>query len=177
MSVKVNSSRVLHKGKIYDLIRENITLRNGVTTDVDLIRHPGATAIVPILGKNKVIMIKQYRHSIGDYILEIPAGTCEPGEEPVLCAKRELTEETGYVADRLEKLGEIVTVPGYSDERMHIFLATDLKKDTQNLDEDEMIEVIHVPFDKVTEMIRVGHIQDSKTISGVFLASHYLMVS
>ncbi len=175
MSVKVNSRRVLHKGKIYDLIRENITLNNGVTTDVDMIRHPGATAIVPILGKNEVIMIKQYRHSIGDYILEIPAGTCEPGEAPVLCAKRELTEETGYAADSLEKLGEIVTVPGYSDERIHIFLATDLKKDIQKLDEDEIIEVIHVPFDKVIEMIRGGHIQDSKTISGVFLASHKLI--
>jgi len=121
MSAKVNKSVTIHQGRIFKIVKENITLANGVSSDMDIIRHPGASAIIPLSDKNTIILIKQYRHAIGNYIWEIPAGTLDHDEPPIECAKRELIEETGYSANQWQKLGEIISVPGYSDERIHIF--------------------------------------------------------
>ncbi|MCP4112487.1 MAG: NUDIX hydrolase [Desulfobacteraceae bacterium] len=153
---------------------ENITLSNGVTVDIDILRHPGASAIVPLSEKNTVILIRQYRHAVGDYIWEIPAGTLNPGELPIACAKRELVEETGFSAREFQKLGEITPVPGYSDERIHIFLGTGLEPAEQNLDMDELLNVHEIEFDETIEMIRNGDIQDCKTISGLYMARDLL---
>lgn len=168
MSVKVNTRVTRHQGRVFTLLTENITLENGVTVDIDLIRHPGAAAIVPFYDKETVILIRQYRHAVGGYIWEIPAGTLDPSESPISCAKRELIEETGFSADTWQKLGEITPVPGYSDERIHIFLARDLSPAEQNLDKDEVLKVHKVRLDRAMEMIRKGEIQDSKTINGLF---------
>lgn len=138
MSATINSSKTVHTGRVFTLAVDNITLSNGITIDIDVIRHPGASAIVPLMSANTAILIKQYRYAAGGYIWEIPAGTLNPGESPLECAKRELVEETGYSSDKLEKLTEIVPVPGYSDERIHIYLATGLEKAVQNLDKDEI---------------------------------------
>jgi len=174
MCAKINNRKTLHQSRVFTLISENITLSNGVTTDLVIIRHPGASAIIPITAGNRVVMIHQYRHAVGGYIWEIPAGTFNAGEAPIVCAKRELIEETGYSAGSWQKLGEIIPVPGYSDERIHMFLADDLMPAVQNLDSDEMLDVHQIRFDDAMDMIRKGEIQDSKTISGLFMARQHL---
>jgi len=155
-------------------VRENVTLENGTTTDLEFIEHPGATAIIPFLDDKRIVLLKQYRHALKKYIWEIPAGTLDPQEEIISCAKRELIEETGYSAGQWHRLGEITPVPGYSNERIHIFLATELQPADQNLDEDEVIQVQALDFLKAFEMIGDGEIQDAKSIAGLFLASQWL---
>jgi ADP-ribose pyrophosphatase len=167
---KVNAVQPIHAGRVFELRKENITLPNGITLDIDIIRHPGASAIVPIAVDGGVILIRQYRHAVGGFIWEIPAGTLNRGETPLACARRELVEETGFSAEVFHKLGEIVPVPGYSDERIHIFLANGLLPAKQNLDRDELLEVNEVPFDEAIHMIRRGEIVDGKTIAGLLLA-------
>jgi len=175
MSAKINKQTQLHHGRVFSMVKENITLDNNVTIDIDIIRHPGASAIVPLSDNNMVILIKQYRHAIGGYIWEIPAGTLNKNEDPLECAKRELTEETGFKADVFQKLGEITPVPGYSDERIHLFLATGLTPAKQNLDADEILKVHEIPLDEVMKMINKGEIQDGKTICGMFMAQNILL--
>jgi ADP-ribose pyrophosphatase len=174
MTTTINSRTSLHRGRVFNLIRENVTLDNGVTTDMEFVEHPGATAIIPMLNESRVLLLKQYRHSLREYIWEIPAGTLDPQESIMNCAKRELIEETGYSAHQWQKLGEITPVPGYSDERIHIFLATDLQPAEQNLDTDEIINVHDVGFSEAIEMIEKGEIQDAKSIAGLFLALNWL---
>ena len=170
MTARINDRQILHRGRVYNLIRENVTLDNGVTTDMEYIEHPGATAIIPMFSDSRVLLLKQYRHSLREYIWEIPAGTLDPEEEILECAQRELIEETGYSADQWQKLGEITPLPGYSDERLHIFLATDLQPAEQDLDRDEIIHVHKVNFSDAIEMIESGNIQDAKTIAGLLIA-------
>jgi ADP-ribose pyrophosphatase len=174
MSVKVNNSDVIHEGRVFKLIKENITLQNGVTINLEIIRHPGAAAIVPLFSNHTVILIKQYRHAIGDFIWEIPAGTLSQSETPLQCAKRELIEETGFSADAWKELGRITPVPGYSDELIHIFMATHLAPAKQKLDKDEILNVHKVKLDDAMKMIYKGKIQDSKTISALFIVTHWL---
>ena len=174
MSLKVNNRTIVYHGKIFELIRENITLENGTTTDVEFIEHPGATAIIPFLDDTRLVLLKQYRHALKKYIWEIPAGTLDPQEKIIGCAKRELIEETGYSAGHWHKLGEITPVPGYSNERIHIYLATKLQPAEQHLDADEVIQVQEVEFKDALEMIGKGIIQDAKSIAGLFMASAWL---
>ncbi|MCG6880465.1 MAG: NUDIX hydrolase [Deltaproteobacteria bacterium] len=155
-------------------MRENVTLENGVVAEIDVIRHPGASAIVPVLRPNTLLMIKQYRHAAGGFIWEIPAGTMDTGESPLACAKRELIEETGFSAENWITLGEITPLPAYSDERIHIFGATNLTPEKQHLDQDEILEVHEVPFDDALSMVRDNQIQDAKTISALFLANLHM---
>ena len=115
MSVKVHKITELYKGKIFDVALEEVTLPNGMVKNREVVRHPGAAAMVPILDDGKVALIKQYRHAVGEYLWEIPAGTLEPDEDPIACAHRELVEETGYEANRLEELAQILPAPGYTD--------------------------------------------------------------
>jgi ADP-ribose pyrophosphatase len=170
MTAKINDRKIIHQGRVFKLIRENVTLDNGVTTDFEFVAHPGATAIVPMISDARVLLLKQYRHSLREYIWEIPAGTLDPQESVIDCAKRELIEETGYSAKKWEKLGSFTPVPGYSDERIHIYLAADLQPARQNLDKDEIINVHEVDLSEAMEMIEKGEIQDAKSITGLFLA-------
>jgi len=164
----------LHKGRVFSLVTENITLKNGVTVDVDVIRHPGAAAIVALHDAERVILIKQYRHALRDCIWEIPAGTLDADESPLQCAQRELTEETGYRAADWHRLGEIVPVPGYSNERVHIFAASNLAPATQSLDRDELLEVHLLSLAEVENMIAKGLITDGKTLAGLFMTLRWL---
>ena len=170
MAVKVNHKHSIHKGRVFVLERENVTLPNDVTIDIDVIRHPGAAAIVPLTTDGRVVMIRQYRHAVGGYIWEIPAGTLDAGEAPGDCARRELAEETGFRADEWETMGQIVPVPGYSDERIHLFLARHLSPTHQNLDHDEVLNVQPLSWRKALEMIDTGEIIDGKTICALLLA-------
>jgi 8-oxo-dGTP pyrophosphatase MutT (NUDIX family) len=174
MSATINRSATLHKGRVFSLVNENYTLENGVTSEMDFIQHPGAAAMVPLLNNQEVVLIKQYRHAIREFIWEIPAGTLDAGESPLNCARRELVEETGYSADEWHQLATITPLPGCSDERIHIFLASDLKPAEQHLDDDEMLNVHTVKFNAALQMILAGEISDGKTISGLFLASNWL---
>ena len=174
MSAKINNRITIYEGRVFELVRENVTLENGTTTDVEYIEHPGAAAMVPFWDDNRIVLLKQYRHALKSYIWEIPAGTLDPREEIIDCAKRELVEETGYSAGQWHKLGEITPVPGYSDERIHIYLARQLQPAAQDLDADEVIQVQKVDFSKALEMIGKGEIQDAKSIAGLFMASSWL---
>lgn len=174
MAVKVNQRTPIHRGRVFRLVRENVTLDNGTTTDLDYVEHPGAAAIVPLLNSNEVVLVRQYRHALKQYIWEIPAGTLDPGEPVMDCARRELAEEVGYAASEWHKLGEITPVPGYSDERIHLFLATGLTVADQHLDADEVLAVHRMPLADAIAMIGRGEIQDSKSICGLLLTQHRL---
>lgn len=166
-----NRSTLIRKGRVFDFYAENVTLPNGVTLEMEIIRHPGAAAIVPLMDDHTVLLLKQYRHAVGGFIWEIPAGTLDPGEKPLVCAQRELAEETGYAARHFEKLAEVTPLPAYSDERIHLFLATDLFKASQNLDADELLSVHRVDLDQAVQMIAAGEIQDVKTIAALHLTA------
>ena len=170
-----NRSALICQGRVFDLYAENITLPNGVTLEMEIIRHPGAAAIVPVTKDGLVLLLQQYRHAVGGFIWEIPAGTLEPGEDAQRCARRELIEETGYCAGSFDKLTELTPLPAYSDERIHIYLATDLVPSTQRLNDDEIISVHPFGFNEALDMIARGEIQDAKTIAGLHLAARRLM--
>jgi ADP-ribose pyrophosphatase len=174
MTTKMNNRVTLHTGRTFQFVVENVTFENGTTVDLEIVRHPGAAAIVPFVRKDTLILIKQYRHAVGDFIWEIPAGTLAPRESPIECAKRELTEETGYFARKWEKLGEITPVPGYSDERIYLYMADHLMPAEQHLDTDEILDVHEVDLMDAANMVYQGKIQDSKSISGLFLALNKL---
>jgi ADP-ribose pyrophosphatase len=170
MPFKVNQRHTIRRGRVFDITVENVTLTNGVTIDLEILRHPGAAAIVPLLADNRVVMLKQYRHAAGQFMWEIPAGTLNSDEAPLVCAQRELVEETGYRAAAWETMGAVTPVPGYSDEKIHLYLARDLTPAAQNLDPDEILEVHPLPLEEVVAMITDGRIHDAKTIAGIFLA-------
>jgi ADP-ribose pyrophosphatase len=171
MSVEVQEITNIYNGKIFDVLVEKVTLPNGAIKKREVVRHPGAAAMVPLLDDGNVILVKQYRHAVGGYIWEIPAGTLEPDEDAMTCAQRELIEEIGYEAGQLEKITEILPAPGYTDERIQIFLATGLSSAQQRLEDDEVLDVESVPLENAVEMIRSGGIQDAKSIVGLLLTS------
>ena len=174
MTAIIKNHHTIYDGRVFKLVRENVTLENGTTTDMEFIEHPGAAAVIPFLDDGRILLLKQYRHALKKDIWEIPAGTLDPHEKIIDCAKRELIEETGYSASGWHKLGEITPVPGYSNERIHIYLATKLKPAEQHLDADEVIQVQEVDFKDAFDMIGNGEIQDAKSIAGLLMASAWL---
>ena len=165
-------NRNIYKGRIVNLNLETVTLPNGATVELEVIHHPGAAATVPMKDERTVILIRQYRHAVGGYIYEIPAGKLHPGEDPRDCANRELEEEIGYKAGVLEHVTSAYTTPGFTDEVIHIYKAMQLQKGTQDLGHDEVLEIAEFPLEKTMTMIREGVIKDAKTIVG--LQSVYL---
>jgi len=163
-----------YQGKLFSFVSEDVTLPNGSRTELAMVRHPGSTAVVPLFDDNTVLMERQYRHAVQAYLLEIPAGTMEPGELPQACAARELEEETGYAAEEFVELSQVLILPSYSDEKIFVYLARGLKPSNQNLDKDEIIEVVKYPFDKALDMIGDGHISDALTILSLQMAWLYL---
>ena len=163
----VDHSRRIFKGRVVTLDIDTVTLPNGATIELEMIHHPGAAAVVPMKDDGTVILIRQYRHAAGGYIYEIPAGKLHPGEDPKLCAARELQEEIGYRADSLELLASILTTPGFTDEVIHIYKGTGLTKGKQDLDHDEVIEIVELPLEKALAQIIDGTIRDGKTIVGL----------
>jgi ADP-ribose diphosphatase len=164
--------KTIFKGKVVTLNLETVTLPNGATVELEVVRHPGAAAIVPMRDERTVILIRQFRLAAGGFIYEIPAGKLFLGEDPRLCAERELEEEIGYRAGKIERLETFFTAPGFTDEVMHLFLATGLTKTKQNLDHDEVLEVIEMQLEEAIARVRDGTIRDAKTIVG--LQSVYL---
>ena len=164
--------RQIYKGRIVDLRVERVTLPNGAAVDLELMHHPGASAVVAADDQNRIVLIRQYRHAAGGYIWELPAGVLAPDEPPEACAARELTEETGVVARELCHLGTILTSPGFCDERIHLFLARGLTDGDHAREFDEAIaEIARVPLADALARVRDGDIVDGKTIAGLHLAA------
>jgi len=160
-------SKNIYTGKIITLNIDTVTLPNGVTIDLEMVRHPGAAAIVPLKDDGTVVLIRQFRHAAGGFIYEVPAGKLHSGEDPMACAARELEEEIGYRAGTLELLSSIFTAPGFTDEVIHIYKATDMTTGQQQLDRDEVLEVIEMPLQEAIDKIRTGMIRDAKTMVGL----------
>ncbi len=157
----------IYRGRVVNLNVETVTLPNGATVELEIIHHPGAAAVVPMKDEDTVLLIRQYRHAAGGYILEIPAGTLKPNEDPRDCAARELEEEIGLRASEFEPMITFFTTPGFTDEVIHIFKATGLTPGTQKLDHDEVLEVIELPLERAIGQIEDGTIRDGKTIIGL----------
>ncbi len=160
---------------VVDLGVETATLPNDVTVDLAIVRHPGACAIVALDDDGAVATMRQYRHAIGGYLMEVPAGCRDSGESALQCAERELGEEAGLSALRWDHLGSIVTIPSFCDERIELFLARDLSEVPRKLDHDEVIgQVERVKLSEALAMIRRGEIIDAKTIAALHHAAAFL---
>ena len=139
------TTKRMYSGKVLTLNLDTVVLPNGRTTELEILRHPGASAVVPLKKDGRVVLIRQLRHAAGGFIYEIPAGKLDPQEDPRNCAARELEEEVGYRAGHLELLASIWTAPGFTDEVIHIFQGTNLEVGKQNLDQDEVLEIVEWP--------------------------------
>ena len=173
MHHKLKKREIVHKGVVFDLIVDHIEYPSGNGSVREVAQHPGGAVVVPVFDNGDVLMIRQFRYPIGKIIYELPAGKLDPDEEPELCARRELEEETGYRADAYEKLTAFYTTPGFCTEKLHIYLATELTKleSGQNLEEgEESITVERIPLQQTLDMIEAEKIVDGKTIVGLFLA-------
>ncbi|MEM8960471.1 MAG: NUDIX hydrolase [Acidobacteriota bacterium] len=159
--------RPIYRGKVVHLAVESIRLPGGVEVDLEVIRHPGASAVVPIDDQGRVVLVRQYRHAAGGWLLEVPAGKLDPGEDPVDCARRETEEETGFSPGNLESLGPIYTTPGFADEKIWLFLATDLQPSHQRLEDDELLEVELLPWPEAVAAARDGDLIDGKTVTAI----------
>ena len=162
--------RPIYQGRIVDLGLETATLPDGRTVELEVIRHPGAAAVVPLHADGTVTLVHQHRHAGGGMHIEVPAGVLEPGEPPEACAARELAEEVQLTAEHLRPLGAIHTTPGFTDERIWLFAATGLSPADARPEADEYIEVLRIPTAEALAMVADGRITDGKTICALHLA-------
>jgi len=164
---KLIESKVLYQGKVFRLQRDTVIEPGGVRVERDIIEHPGSVVVLPIFSDGRVLLIRQYRHSVGEFLWELVAGRKEPNETPATAARRELIEETGYTAKRLRKLMRIVPTPGFVNEWMWIFAAEGLKEGTAQPEEDEKITPRIFTLKQVDTMIQRGTLRDAKSICGL----------
>ena len=173
------SSRLIHDGRVVHLSVDRVRFPDGKEGELELIRHRGASAVVPLLGDPQgpdpeVVLVHQYRYAAGGFVYEIPAGLPHDGEDWESCARRELEEETGYTGETFTSLTHFFTTPGFTNEVIHLFLATGLAEGRIQRDEDEYIEVVKLPFSTVRAMIREGEIRDGKTLTGLLYVDRFL---
>lgn len=167
------SSEVKFDGKLIQ-VTYDIADVNGKDAWREVVHHPGATAIVAVTGDNKIVMERQFRYALQQSLLEVPAGKLDPNEEPIVCAKRELAEETGYRAAQWTSLGTIATSPGFCNEVLHLYLAKDLTMGETNWDPDEYVELEYYTLPELLEAIQNEKIKDSKSLAALMLAMPYL---
>jgi len=173
-------SKRIHTGRIINLDVDTVRFPDGSTGQLEMIRHPGAAAVVPFLSDPRgpdptILLIEQFRHAADGNLLEIPAGRLDKGEDPADCARRELLEEVGVTAGRLERLTTIWTTPGFTDERIHLFWASDLKSGQHAREADEFIEVTPKPLSDVLTLIREGRICDAKTVLAILYVAGFVL--
>lgn len=174
------SSRAVHDGRVVKLSVDTVRFPDGSTGELEMIRHPGASAVLPVVGSlddpdPEVLVLRQYRYAAGGHIYEVSAGLPEgPDESWERCAHRELEEETGFRAKRMTPMTRIFTTPGFTDEVIRLFVAEGLERGEANLDEDEFVEVLRLPFSEVVEMVRRGDITDCKTVATVLYAAMFV---
>lgn len=169
---KCISQEIIYKGKIINVRLDTVLLPNGRTATREVVHHPGAVGIIACLGEH-ILMVRQYRYALAKETLEIPAGKIDPGEKPEKCAVRELREETGYEGN-MQFLGVFHTSPGFADEIIYLYLATNLKWSPLKADEDEFLGVIKVPWAEAVRMVTTNQIQDAKSVLGILLAQKVL---
>ena len=159
----------IYDGKIIRVVRLTVSLDDGREATRELVCHPGGSAIVALDAANEIVLVRQFRIAMGSTMLELPAGKLDKGEDPLVCAKRELCEETGYMATEWSKIGEYISSPGFCDEVIHLYLARAGEQIAQHLDEDERIELVRMPLEKAVQMIVDGEIKDGKTVCGILI--------
>jgi ADP-ribose pyrophosphatase len=167
---KILNSQKVFEGRVFNVTVDTVS-EGELTYQREVVHHNGSAVIVPIFDDGTVALVKQYRHPAVRYVLEAPAGTLAKGERPEIGAARELKEELGLVAARLEKLSEFFVSPGFCEEKMWVYLATELSQGEQALEADEILEVVRLPIADALEMITSGEIEDAKTIIGLILAA------
>ena len=163
----------IYQGRVIRLIRELLEIR-GRRFARETILHPGAVVVVPVLARSRILFVRQYRRAVGRVLLELPAGTLEPGERQDACARRELLEETGWRAGRLRRLGRFYAAPGFLSEEMTVFLATALRPGTAHPEPDELVTPVVLTLRQALAKIRSGAIRDAKTIIGLLFAQRFL---
>lgn len=167
---KILSSEKVFEGRVFNVTVDTVS-EGDLTYQREVVHHNGSAVIVPVFDDGTVALVKQYRHPAVRFLLEVPAGTLAKGERPEIGAARELKEELGVVAARLEKLSEFFVSPGFCEEKMWVYLATELTEGEQALEDDEILDVVRLPITEALEMITSGEIQDAKTIVGLILAA------
>lgn len=165
LNEKIINEELKYEGNFLKFVSIDVELPDGNRGNRDVIRHPGASAVLAFLDDETVLLVEQFRVALNRILLEIPAGKLEKGEDPKICAYRELEEETGYKSDNIEYLGTIATGAGFTDEEIHIYKATNLYKGIKGGDDDEFIEAKAYKISEIKEMIKEGKIVDTKTIS------------
>ncbi|XWX05398.1 NUDIX hydrolase [Aggregatilineales bacterium SYSU G02658] len=176
MNEQSNDKQVIYNGRVIHVELHEVTLANGNRAKRELVRHPGAVAVVPLEPDGQVVLVEQFRFAAGRVLLEIPAGTLEAGEDPDQCAERELREETGLRPGRLDKLGGIYVAPGYTTEFIHLYLARELTPDPLAMDADEDIHVVRLPLAAALAKVDAGEIIDGKTVSALLRVARRLGV-
>jgi ADP-ribose pyrophosphatase len=179
MTLGKRSGRRVYSGKVINLDVDLVEFPNGTTGELELFRHPGASAVVPFLsdagGEDpQILLIKQYRYAADGFLYEIPAGRLDANEDPADCARRELREETGCTAKSMQHLYTMFTTPGFTDERIHIFMATGLEQGESAREADEFLTVEPVQLSRALEMIKSGEIKDGKTTVGILFAAGFI---
>lgn len=167
---KLVESKLLYDGKIIKLRCDTVTLPDGALGTREIVEHPGAVAIVPITADGRIILVRQYRHAVQALTLEIPAGTLAQGEDPLSCAYRELEEETGYSAGSLQYLSSVYTTPGFTTEKIHLYVAGQLSESKQRTDDDEFINVEIYTSEQIRSFVDSGTICDAKTMLALLLS-------
>lgn len=174
MTFRVLSSQIAYRGQKFNVRHDLLQTEDGRQVVYDTVVHIGAVAMVPVDADGHILLVRQYRHSTGKRLLELPAGTLEPGEPVEATARRELREEVGMAASKLTQIAEFFLAPGYSTERMWIYLARDLRPDQLSADEDEDLELVRMSLDECFAAIAGGEIEDAKTILGLYIARQHL---
>lgn len=172
----LKASRRVYTGRVISLDVDTVAFPNGTVGELEMVRHPGASAVVPFLddpaGEDpRILLIRQYRHASGGYLFEIPAGRLDEGESPEKCAIRELREETGYSAATLEHLSSFFTTPGFTDERIHVFMAMGLEPGDQALESDEILDLHPTPISEALKRVSTGEVVDAKSMLGILLSA------
>lgn len=174
MGNKIVDSEVVFQGKVFSVRVDQVSSPASEPRRIDVVEHPGAVALIPIQDDGRLIFVRQNRHPANETLLELPAGTLMPGEKPEDCAVRECREETGMSPGKLVSLGGTYVAPGYSTEFIHYYLAQELSHAPLSPDEDEVLEVQHLSWDEVKQLLSRREIRDAKTLAGLVLASYHL---
>jgi ADP-ribose pyrophosphatase len=174
MSFELLKSETVLKGRVFEIRRDYVRTPDGRETKFDIVVHGGSVVLIPVDADGNLLFVRQYRHAASRDLLELPAGTLDDGEDPAVCAARELREETGFAAGRLEEIGRFYLAPGYSTELMSVFVARDLRHDPLDADADEFLSVERVPLARALQMAEQGEVPDSKSLAALFLARPYL---
>lgn len=170
LTEKFLDSKIVYDGNLLTVYCDKVELPNGKEAGREFIRHPGAVAVVPVTQEGNIVLVRQYRYPVGKTMLEVPAGKLDKGEHPDECARRELEEETGYVAHAIKRLSSIYTTPGFTDEVIHLYIADNLTLSKQRPDEDEFLDVEVYTKEQIRVMINDGTINDAKSMLALLLA-------